>query len=56
MNMPRMISRWFSHDLPPFEEAAKAARAATRPWASEKAYAAFESVDRLLGSDARENA
>jgi hypothetical protein len=54
MNMPRIIRRWFSHDLPPYDDALRAARAAKRPWASEAAYAAFASVDETQGEGMKE--
>ena len=55
MNLPRMISRWFHHDdLPPIEEAEKAARAVERPWISQEAYDAFASAEET--SDEREHA
>jgi hypothetical protein len=45
MSIPWIISRWFGHELPPFEEATKTARAAKRPWVSKEAYKDFASVD-----------
>ena len=56
MNLPRIISRWLHHDLPPFEEAAKGARAKKRPWISKEAYEAFASVEEVQGAEEREDA
>lgn len=51
MNLPRFISRWLHHDLPPFEEAAAAARAAKLPWISQEAYEAFVCAEETQSAE-----